>query len=452
MHKNETRIARRIGAIAPVKLIAVIAIVAAASTLPAATFTVTSNADSGLGSLRQAILDANGAAGVDTIDFAIPVGQCSPAGVCTITLVTSLPTVTEGIDLDGTTQPRYGTAPGNVCADPDSPSYMRVLISSTADPMLEILDTTEPSTIRGLAFTGDISNDAIRIHTNAGIRVQCNHFGLNGEGTIGVDLGNPICLACFASGGNAIIGTDGDGIDDLGERNVFGKTGRAININGGNILYPNLIAGNYFGFGADGTTPMEVSQAIYMRQGAADTLVGSNLDGTSDELERNVIGNYDIGVFINVWSGTTQVNHVVGNWIGVDARGNQAPGTTGIRVSGDAQYQDIRANQIHSSWYGILVLAAGSLGTTSGQNCIAGNDIGLQHDGAEVGLYAENNYWGAADGPSGVGPGSGDPIVETSTGTVDYDPWLTSPVSVCTIIFVDGFESSDTSSWSSVTP
>lgn len=452
VHKNITYNTRRNGANTSAKLIAVIAIAAAASQLPAATFTVTSNADSGVGSLRQAILDANGTAGVDTIDFAIPAGQCSTGGVCTITLVTSLPTVAEGINLDGTTQPRYGSAPNNVCAESNAPSYMRVLITSTADYILEILDTTEPSTIRGLAFSGDASNEGIRIHTNAVLRVQCNHFGLNGEGTIGVDLGYPICLACYASGGSAIIGTDGDGVDDLGERNVFGNSGRAININGGSILYPNWIAGNYFGFGADGTTPMVLAQAIYMRQGAADNLIGSNLDGTSDELERNVMGNFGIGVFLNLWSGVEQMNHVVGNWIGVDARGNHAPGTTGIRVGGDSQYQDIRANQIHSNRYGIRVTAAAFLDTTSGQNCIEGNTTGFQHDGTEVELYAENNYWGAADGPSGVGPGSGDPIVESSTGTVDYNPWLTSPVSVCTIIFVDGFESSDTSEWSSVTP
>ncbi len=452
MYKNETCIIPRIGAIALAKLIAVVAVAAASSPLAAATFTVTTNADSGVGSLRQAILDANGAAGVDTIDFAIPVGQCSPAGVCTITLVTSLPTVIEAVVLDGTTQPRYGSAPDNVCAGSAAPSYMRVLITSTADYLIEILDTTETTTIRGLAFTGDTPTMGIRIHTVATTWVQCNHFGLSGEGTAGIGLGRGIGLYWSHPGGSAIIGTDGDGVNDVAERNVFGGMGQAININSGNILYPNWIAGNYFGFGADGTTPMVVSQAVYLRQGAADTLIGSNLDGISDGLERNVIGNFNIGVFLNVWSGADHVNHVVGNWIGVDARGNQAPGTTGVRVSGDSQYQDVRANQIHSSLYGILVDAAGSLGTTSDQNCITGNDTGFKHDGTELGLYAENNYWGAGDGPSGVGPGSGDPIIESSTGTVDYDPWLTSPVGICTIIFVDGFESSDTSGWSSVTP
>ena len=45
----------------------------------AATFTVTNTNDSGAGSLRQAILDANASAGADLIDFSIP-----GAGVHTI--------------------------------------------------------------------------------------------------------------------------------------------------------------------------------------------------------------------------------------------------------------------------------------------------------------------------------------------------------------------------------
>ena len=54
----------------------------------ATTFTVTSTADSGPGSLRQAILDANANAGADTIAFDI-VGS----GVHTIALATTLPTI-----------------------------------------------------------------------------------------------------------------------------------------------------------------------------------------------------------------------------------------------------------------------------------------------------------------------------------------------------------------------
>src|SRR5438874_2131308 len=65
-----------------------------------ATLTVTTTADSGAGSLRQAILDANAAAGTDTIAFNIP-----GAGVQTIAPLTNLPMVTEAVVIDGYTQP-----------------------------------------------------------------------------------------------------------------------------------------------------------------------------------------------------------------------------------------------------------------------------------------------------------------------------------------------------------
>jgi len=49
-------------------------------------------------------------------------------------------------------------------------------------------------------------------------------------------------------------------------------------------------------------------------------------------------------------------------------------------------------------------------------------------------LVARNNWWGAADGPGLVGPGSGDRV----SANVDYIPWLTSapsptcpPVGTC---------------------
>ena len=58
----------------------------AAGPLGAATFTVTTTADSGAGSLRQAITDANSNVGSQTIQFAIP---CP--GVHTITPATPLP-------------------------------------------------------------------------------------------------------------------------------------------------------------------------------------------------------------------------------------------------------------------------------------------------------------------------------------------------------------------------
>lgn len=61
----------------------------------AATFTVTNTTNSGAGSLRQAIIDANGAAGADTIIFAI-----GPAAFQQISLQSEL-TITSDMTIDG---------------------------------------------------------------------------------------------------------------------------------------------------------------------------------------------------------------------------------------------------------------------------------------------------------------------------------------------------------------
>src|SRR5438128_6293445 len=75
----------------------------AAQAARAATFTVTTTNDTGAGSLRQAITDANanGADGTNTIQFAI---TDPPAGVRTITPASALPFITTPVIVDGYTQ------------------------------------------------------------------------------------------------------------------------------------------------------------------------------------------------------------------------------------------------------------------------------------------------------------------------------------------------------------
>src|SRR5688572_29511357 len=75
------------------------------SRLNAATFTVTTTTDSGAGSLRQAILDANANPGPDEIRFNI-----SGAGVQTINPLTPPPIITNTVHIDGYTQPGAATA------------------------------------------------------------------------------------------------------------------------------------------------------------------------------------------------------------------------------------------------------------------------------------------------------------------------------------------------------
>jgi hypothetical protein len=82
---------------------------ACASSTLAATFTVTNTGDTGAGSLRQAILDAN--AGADVIAFDVSGAGCDGADLCTIVPATGLPSLSGTVVVDGYTQPGASRTP-----------------------------------------------------------------------------------------------------------------------------------------------------------------------------------------------------------------------------------------------------------------------------------------------------------------------------------------------------
>src|SRR5205814_7829969 len=99
-------------------------VLALSSAAIANTFTVTNTNDTGTGSLRQAITDANNHSGLDTIDFDIPA-----TGVQTITPATALPDITDAVIIDGYTQPG---ASANTLAMGDNAQLLIHLDGSTS--------------------------------------------------------------------------------------------------------------------------------------------------------------------------------------------------------------------------------------------------------------------------------------------------------------------------------
>lgn len=101
-------------------------------------------------------------------------------------------------------------------------------------------------------------------------------------------------------GNNTLIGTDGDGINDADERNVFsgvlppdqGGYDHNIEFYGQSPGTGIVIAGNYFGLAVDGVTrwPNAVP-VLNAAGGSARYRFGSDFDGVSDELEANVCYN-----------------------------------------------------------------------------------------------------------------------------------------------------------------
>ena len=84
----------------------------------------------------------------------------------------------------------------------------------------------------------------------------------------------------------------------------------------------------------------------------------------------------------------------------------------------------VRNNIFENNKYGIYVHY--SDGSIAHYNNFAGNtEYGVYNEGEPV-IDATHNWWGNPRGPSGVGPGTGDAVSDY----VDFDPWLTAPITV----------------------
>ena len=444
-------------------------------------------------SLRGAVAAANSSAGYDAIHFDIPAGSC-PGGVCTITLTGGPLSIDEATLVDGTTQPQNGAPQANVCATPTEPSFMRIQIIT--DPTTGLKDgfsINSPTavTIKGLAIgtnTGPPGfTRAIRVTTGSGHAIQCNHLGVDAAGTAPLGTGQfSANVAIEGDASEVVVGTDGDGTGDLAERNVMGVSAYGVYVNSNDH---NYISGNYVGVGADGVADVGAPGAwgVYLRQSSDNNLIGSDLDGISDDLEGNLIANYGYGVLIDGASGVVG-NDIAGNIIGMTADGTGAhvgtgiylkdltatssnntiegnvfgQGSAGIRVGAADTMVTVRRNVVGSnrsgtvlypvvggiqlegsgtyqvssnavrnaSAFGIQISGTATVGFGS-WNCIESNANGVQNlTGVPVDLTL--NWWGDASGPSGFGPGSGDWV----SANVTFDPWLFYPPVSCHFLTV----------------
>jgi hypothetical protein len=107
--------------------------------------------------------------------------------------------------------------------------------------------------------------------------------------------------------------------------------------------------------------------------------------------------------------------------------GTNVAGTAGIGAYTEGGGLEVTAtNNVVAGWdvgftnYGSAAILTANFNSVSG-NTTAGYDNTL----SSTAQNAENNWWGAADGPSGVGSGAGDAVLGTG---VDFTPWLGSNV------------------------
>jgi parallel beta-helix repeat protein len=198
-----------------------------------------------------------------------------------------------------------------------------------------ISDGASENSIRGNTISGN-SENGVWIHgtLTRNNQLESNFIGTDASGLTGI--GNAASGVKISNGASEnIIGTNGDGFNDEDEINVIsGNRQAGIDISHSGTNY-NVVSGNSIGVGRDARSSIANGwEGIRISDHAQFNLIGSDFDGTSDELEGNVIsGNSFHGVA--VYDPTALNNSVSGNRIGTDRSGDIAiPNTMqGVFVS-----------------------------------------------------------------------------------------------------------------------
>ncbi len=332
------------------------------------TFTVVSTADTGVGTLRDAITRANANPGFDTILFSIG------SGPKTITVFTNLPTLNGPTLLDGRSQPGY-----------------------SGRPLVELVGGTA-SLARGIGLAGGYSvvqgfvinrfNEGIVSTTTGFNTIKGNYIGTDITGTqkrpnrsdgIWLITSDNVIGGSLSEDANVISGNGASGIvlrasefyagDRMGARNTI------INNKIGTDWTGALALGN----SGDGV--------LLNGSGSIGGASANTIGGTTSNSRNTISGNALSGINLN--GPDTNDNMILGNNIGTDYAGVQALGNTfyGIYLWSSAHNNTIGGNALGAP---NIISANGQHGITLNggnvsNNRILGNIIGLTATQAPLG-------------------------------------------------------------------
>jgi hypothetical protein len=315
------------------------------------TVLVTSVADAGVHTLRQAMLDANSSPNPATIQFNI--ATACPAQ---IKLASPLPHVTSPIIIDGYTQPgsSVNTDPlasnANVC-------IVLKPVSGTLTNAMQVPAAGSASAslvVRGLGFGG--FGQPLVLLGGSNHVIAGNQFGgsIAGVALPGAAL-QAIAIGVNASG-SLIVGGQ-----SIADRNVIGGAGfYGINVQSTVVSSPAQcqIVNNLIGVAANGVTPVP-------------NFTGIGLGGGGCSVTSNrIVGNEQDAILINGGSG----NIIQRNVLGVDVNGN------GIFNSGAGVHITSGSNNV-----------IGTSGTSAISGTLLSNTIRFMVDGGVLAVAGTGN-------------------------------------------------------------
>ena len=338
-------------------------------------FTVTNTNDSGPGSLRQAIIDANGMGG-GTINFNI-----AGSGVHTISPLSALPPITQHVVMDGYTQP--GTSANTNPPTQPINAVLLIELNGTMAGNVTGLTINAESTVRGLVINS-FQHDGIDVCADFNT-IEGNFIGTNPAGTAALPNGS-------AGNGGVILEFCGT----FSNNTIGGTTPAARNLISGNIGAGvsmagtlNGVLGNFIGTDVTGTLPLGNTGVGVVNDGIANSIGGDT------EEARNVIAANNRGIAL----GNGFENRVQGNFIGTDRTGTVALPNPNSGVSINAGINNVvgglttapgipPGNLISGNGgAGVSVFTSGVSGTLIQGNTIGADITGAQPLGNDQGIF-----------------------------------------------------------------
>ncbi len=421
--------------------------------LAAVGFNVTNTNDSGAGSLRQAILDANAQSGLDYISFNIPGG-----GLKTIAPLTVLPSIggdtvidaysqpgavvnTLGvgtnaallIELSGVNVPGTGGFESGLVAASGNVTISGFIINRWADYGIMVTTPTNGSTITGNWIGTDSTGNSAPTNTQTGVFIENAPFisvgsalsrgrnlisGNNGYGVhvsgssstptfiqgnyIGTKaagdaaLGNGLDGVRVESGGN-FIGGSGDGPGNV----ISGNAKAGIVIIGASAT-GNTIQGNLIGTNASGTAAVSNNDRGIKLVSSSATTIGGSFGGAGNVISGNLAGAFQgEGILVDA----SNNNFIQGNFIGTNKAGTASIGlqsygielanaSTGNHVGGSANSGGNEGNVISGNLNGGIIISGNSDGAIIEGNRIGTDGFGvgaLGNGGAGIAIIVSNN-------------------------------------------------------------
>jgi hypothetical protein len=286
------------------------------SSASAAEFVVTSTSDSGPGSLRQAILDANNAPGTDTITFTLaPVS----AGTASITVSSALPEITEALLMYG----NYTT---------EGLSVFLVEIVANGLPGGQAIMTVGGggSSLRNLGLGSSTAGIS-------GIVLQGTGGHTLEKITTGVFTSNQVSSSMLYG-----IDVSSDENSIIGCRVCEAKNGAGIRITGSR----NVLKGSFLGLRQRFPFHGMNQKGIYIVGGSGNVIGGDPSSADSNQIGSNLTG----GIHIQGGTGNRILGNLVTRFSGLGWPSTPIAGSYGILIDGGATNVEIQGTTISRSW------------------------------------------------------------------------------------------------------